>query len=856
MWVESLQVLHDPFLPVVRRAETGTAPAPGRLEESTLPRVRSVLAAALLAAALAPAARAAETVDAGALRAGVDADPWRLTLTDADGGLVLGEHPGTGAGPTGTLGARTLAGWAHATRVATSRRDGQAYEGELETTDPLRRISFRIEPDADGVIRLVASAPGAEAVGIGFGARDGERYLGFGERANAIDQRGREVENYVSDGPFQEEERPFVGLVTPTWAKRDREDATYFPVPWLLSTAGYGVLVDNVETSWYRLASEQPDAWSVEAEAAELSLRFFAGPRPADALRRFTERTGRQPRAAAPWFFGPWFQTGQRSQVPLEQEMDYLRRLNEADAPVSVAETHMRYLPCGDAQGRREGERARTAFFHEQGLAVLTYFNAFLCEEYRTVFDEAAARGFLQRRQTGQPYTFPAYQGGRSPPTAQQANWDFTAPGVEDLYARLLGEAIEDGHDGWMEDFGEYTPPDAVSHAEPDGSRMHNRYPVPFHCTIAGIARRQSRPLARFSRSGWTGAAPCVDIVWGGDPTTDWGFDGLASVLTTGMNMGLSGISTWGSDIGGFFSLGTRALTPELLIRWIQAGALTPVMRTKAEGFALPEKPRPQIWEPEIIGHWRRWAKLHTQLNPYLRAAESEYRRSGLPIMRHLALVFPGDPAAVAREDEYMLGPDLLAAPVLEPGARTRRLYVPRGRWVDLWRAVRYRQADGGLGLRRARAFAGGGERELPAPLEESPLLVRAGAVIPLLPAAVDRLSDYGPARGHVQLRDRRRRLDLLAFPRGRSRAASGGGERFASVERRGRWRLRVSGRSVRRYRLQASMATLRRPLRPCAVSFAGQPVSRRAWRYNRRTRVLRARFRARTGTLTVRSGC
>jgi alpha-glucosidase (family GH31 glycosyl hydrolase) len=811
------------------------------------------MAAAL---AVAPVANATETVDAGALRASVEEDPWSLAFADASGAAVLTEHPGRGGGPTGTLGFRTAAGWFHATRVAPARREDAAYTGELETTLPLVRIAFRIEPDADGVIRLEATAPGAQAVGIAFEAAEGERFLGFGERANAVDQRGREVENYVSDGPFQPEEYPFVQAISPEWAFRNRSDATYFPIPWVLSTRGYGVLVDNVETSYHRLGTEQPDAWSVEAEADRLSLRVFAGPRPADALRRFTERTGRQPRPRAPWYFGPWFQTGQASQPPLEREQEFLDQLNAADAPVSVAETHMRYLPCGDAVGKREGEKARTRYFHQQGLAVLTYFSAFLCEEYRPVFDEASARGLLQRRPTGQPYTFVAYQGGRTPPTANQANWDFTAPGVEELYGRMLAEAIEDGHDGWMEDFGEYTPRDSRSADGSEGRTMHNPYPLHYHCTVQRLADAGPRPLARFVRSGWTGAAPCAPIVWGGDPTTDWGFDGLASVLTTGLSMGLSGISTWGSDIGGFFSLGTRRLTPELLIRWIQVGALTPVMRTKAEGFALPPKERPQIWEPEIVGHWRRWAKLHTQLNPYLLAADAEYRRSGMPIMRHLALVFPDDPTAAGREDEYMFGPDLLVAPVLEPGATSRRLYVPRGRWVDMWRSARYRSSDGGLTLRRARTLRGGAERDLPAPLDELPLLVRAGAVLPLLSADVDRLAAYGPARGHVQLRDRRGRLVLLAFPRGRSRAAFNEGERVVSVEGRRRWRLHVRGRRLRRYGLQASMATLRRPLRPCSVRLRGRRLPRRAWRYNRRTRVLRASFRVRRATLVVRSRC
>ena len=106
---------------------------------------------------------------------------------------------------------------------------------------------------------------------------------------------------------------------------------------------------------------------------------------------------------------------------------------------------------------------------------------------------------------------------------------------------------------------------------------------------------------------------------------------------------------------------------------------------------------------------WRRYAKLRTQLYPYLAAADDEYQRTGLPIMRHLALAYPDDPRATAREDEFLFGPDLLAAPVIEPGATRRALYLPRGNWVDLWRSVDYVDRDGSLRAAAARARCAGG---------------------------------------------------------------------------------------------------------------------------------------------------
>ena len=817
--------------------------------------MRAALAALLLTLVAAPGATAA-TVASGPLRAEVQADPWQVRFGQP--AVTLTEHPGRGSGPTGALGFRTADGsWWRATRVTAARKEGAARVFELDTTAPAGALTVRLEPAGPGIVRLHAQITGDAAavthVGMAFEADGAERFLGFGERSNAVDQRGVTIENYVAEGPYEPDEEPLITPFVSPASYRPAPYATYFPMPWLLSTRGYGVLAEGSRISTFRLATDDPAAWSVEVEGGELSVLVMAGPTPAAVLRRLTTVTGRQPRPAAPWFFGPWFQTGQADTIPREQELGYVRALREGDAPVSVAETHRRYLPCAAHADRRAEERARTQALHRQGLATLTYMRDVLCTEHPR-FAEASAAGLFLRNAAGGDYVFTGYDGGRTPPVNTFAQPDFTAPGASAFYGELLAEAIEDGHDGFMEDFGEATPLDARAHDGSTGEELHNRFPVLYHRAGYAFARRQPRPVARFIRSGWTGVHPYAQIVWGGDPSVDWGFDGLRSVVTNALTMGLSGISTWGSDIGGYHALIENRLTEELLIRWIQAGAATPVMRTKAGGVHIPASARPQIWEPAILPHWRRWSKLHTQLNPYLLGADAVYRRTGLPIVRHLALAYPRDPRAVATDDTYLFGPDLLAAPVTTEGARDRALYLPRGRWVDLWRSARYDEPTGGLELRRAKLLRGGRGVTLPAPLAELPLLARAGAVIPLLPRDVDTLASYGKGTpGVVRAADRAGRMELVAFPRGRSTARFNGGERLRSAERAGRWTLRVVARRTRTYRLQASLATLAHPLRPCRLTAGGHTVPRGRWRYGARTRVLRASVRLpRRGTLAV----
>ena len=243
------------------------------------------------------------------------------------------------------------------------------------------------------------------------------------------------------------------------------------------------------------------------------------------------------------------------------------------------------------------------------------------------------------------------------------AQFDFTAPRTQAFYARLVREAVAQGKDGFMEDFGEWTPPLVRSADGTPASRLHNRYPRDYHCAVRRITRSLPRPIVRFQRSGWTGAARCSVNVWGGDPTTVWGFDGLRSAVTQALTIGMSGVARWGSDIGGYNSFGTgERLTRELLDRWIQFGAVSGVMRTKRSGIAIPAYERPQVFDPASLPVWRRYTKLHTQLLPYLEAADRTYRRTGLPIMRHALLTNPGDRRAAPAADQFSFGPDLLAA--------------------------------------------------------------------------------------------------------------------------------------------------------------------------------------------------
>ena len=282
----------------------------------------------------------------------------------------------------------------------------------------------------------------------------------------------------------------------------------------------------------------------------------------------------------------------------------------------------------------------------------------------------------------------------------------------------------------------------------------------------------------------------------------------------------------------------------------MEVGALLPVMRTKRSGIAVPSYQRPQVFDEAHLEGWRRLTELHHQLNPYLRAADETYRRTGLPIVRHLVLAHPRSGRAQDADDEYLFGADLLAAPVTEPGVDERRAWVPPGRWVDWWASTRM-AGDGAYRLGRARIARGGRERTLPAPLGEPPLLLRAGAVLPLLDREVETLSPYPGDDGLVRASDRERSLRLLVVPWDRSRSALPDGGSARSSAGGGSWELRLRSRAKRRYEIEASLSTI--GLRPGRVLAGGRKLPERAWSYDRESGVLRASVAGRRVRLAVR---
>ena len=689
-------------------------------------------------------------------------------------------------------------------------------------------VESRIVPGS-GPLAALASVSGAA-----FERRGGERFLGFGERSNAADQTGRDVFSWAEEGPFssgvgEDLLRPLI----PEFTFPTGPAATNFPIPWTVTSRGFGFLIDQYERSTFRLASERDDAWQAEAEAPR--FRFTRLRRP-DPGGRVAPLLGlRRPPAEAGAM-------DLRSLVPADRRGAAVRARRSlprrgrpgdrgADLPALPALRRAGRPARGRAGAGPRLPRARLQDHHLLQPARLHDLPAGL----RPGGGERLVR---PQRPSGSP----TCSRTRSPPTRSSPRSTSPTPPRPPSWQSLLDEAIDDGFDGWMEDFGEYTPTD--SHAA-DGSRgleLHNRYPVLYHCASYAHTRERMGPdAAIFIRSGGHGVQPCARIVWGGDPTEDWSCaDGLCAAVHQALSTGLSGIAYWGSDIGGFHAIVNPRTSDELNARWLELGAFSGVMRTQANGFSFGDDrdERSQVWSPAVLPTWRRYAKLRTQLLPYIAAASRAYQRKGLPLTRHLALSYPNDPAAVAQQEQFMFGPDLLVAPVIEEGApRTNAL-----------------PAEGALGrplalglVRRAarRAPPRQGEADPRRPRDHGPGAARGD---PTLRAGRHRAAASTRRRRHARRRRRGARPRTPGRPPGPAHPARLAAGPVPRRLRRGRKdplarASRELGAADPRGSAapdQAARRAWRRSpirLRPCAVELDGRPLAPARWAYSKQSR-------------------
>jgi alpha-glucosidase (family GH31 glycosyl hydrolase) len=512
-------------------------------------------------------------------------------------------------------------------------------------------------------------------------------------------------------------------------------------IPLLVSSRGYALFFDNTCDAVVTVGRSDDGVRIVyTGEAGRLVWYFLIGPDMRGLMGEVAELLGRPPMPPR-WALG-YLQSTRHFDDTAE-----LRRLPRTIREKRIPCDGLIYLSTyGNAKGWNRGvghlgfqpelwpdpqsliDDARTQHFE-----VTTHEYPVLHEE-SPLFPEALAAGYLLAEGYGRPS--PAGPGSANYRDGQRYI-DFSNPAACTWWWSAHRPLVELGVAGWWLDGGEGPPAASMLHAG-GGTLLHNIYDRLRHQAFAE-GEAEDRPDQRvflLCRSGAAGMQRFGATTWSGDINND--FATLEAQVPLGLNTGLSGVPYWGTDVGGFFHPVPE--TSELYARWFQLGAFSPIFRS--HGWVWREHV-PWAHGAEVEAVCRRYAELRYRLLPYTYTLAWQAHTQGLPLMRPLVLNYPDDPRVWTLGHEFLWGDDLLVAPVTREGARAWPVYLPTGTWFDFWTGARY---EGPAGI------------TLDAPLDRLPLLVRAGAIVPL-----------GPVVQHTGERP----LDevtLLIYPGGASR--------------------------------------------------------------------------------------
>jgi alpha-glucosidase len=590
----------------------------------------------------------------------------------------------------------------------------------------LASITFSQGLDSSSLVADVQPGDGPERrFSWGFHCSADDQFFGFGAQTWGVGARGQTIPIWV------EEEGVGKDLTTDdpvgAWFEVGRHHSTGYAIPEFLSRRGFVAVAETNAISTFALCSERDDVARMEVELPT-KIHFFYGPNPHDAIGRATAQFGR-PRVPPAFTFAPWNDAifGDASVLEIANQ---IRELGIPSSVIWTEDWRGGAFDQSDSPNHyaldEEWEvdptlypnfQETAAVLHTLGFKWLVYFNSFV-EQQSKAWPETAPNGFLIKDATGAPYMF---TDAKQNPASMI---DLTNPDAVNWAAGKMAAAIALGADGWMGDFGEWLPTDAVLQGG-SGLDLHDIYPKLWQ-----QAQRQALDTATavdgverlsFVRSGWLGSPPLVDVFWPGDQRTDFELDdGMPNVIPMGVGAGLSGISSFGSDIAGYQNATNPPSSKELFFRWTELGAWSPVMRSHHGSYPLLN----WSWrsDADSTAHWTTYAKLHMALAPIFRSLAQAAHDTGISIWRGLPVEFPNDTSVWPIVDEVMLGPSILVAPVQTMGATSRSVYLPAGTWYP-W--------SGGASI------AGAQTSSPDVPIDQIPVYVQAGAIVPTYPDVV-----------------------------------------------------------------------------------------------------------------------
>ncbi len=519
-----------------------------------------------------------------------------------------------------------------------------------------------------------------------------EAIFGCGEQFSELNLKGKMIPIWVEDAS------------PPT-----RANHTYYPQPNFISSYNYYCHVDTSAYSEFNFTKDNKHElyiWSVPTQ-----IFFEKCETILDTVKKLNKYLGLQPRPPE-WIYDGIFLGVQGGPEIVDKKIETARSHN-----IKVGGVW-----CQDWEGIRYTSFGKQLFWdwrydekiypnlpdyiknlNSKGIKFMGYINTMLAIE-GDLYKEAAKRGYCIKNDKGEDYLvmmtdFPA------------AQLDFSNPDAVDWIKSIIKKnMIGIGMNGWMVDYGEYVPVDAVLNSGISGEEFHNLSPTLWN-KLNFEACKEEKLLDKvmfFTRSGFTHSSKYTMMHFSGDQRVDWDEKlGLPSVIPSSINMGLCGIGYYHFDIGCYTTYRNYTRTKELFMRSAEIATFTTFMRTH-------EGNRPDAnWQfdsdEETLNHLSKMVKIHLNLTPYLKHLSDEYQEYGIPPMRACFMHYETDKELYHLKYQFMLGQDILVAPVIKPGIDKWDVYLPKDNWVHLWSKKEF----------------GGGWNEVDAPIGQPPVFYR-----------------------------------------------------------------------------------------------------------------------------------
>jgi len=571
--------------------------------------------------------------------------------------------------------------------------------------------TFSFSPIDEGRLRFETEVddPSYDRVYLTYASEPEERFFGFGTQYTYFDLKGQEVPIFIQEQGIGRGEQPI------TWAADWQADAggnaytSGASVPHYLTSEMRSLFLENYEYSSFDLTEE--DRVEVEVFSSRMAGQILNGDTPSELIEEYTEYSGRM-RPLPEWVLNG-------ALVGLQGGTERVRRiykdLEALDTPVAA-------LWLQDWVGQRETSFGTQLWWNweldedhypgwdqlrerleKDDVRLMTYIGPWFADDIakkgnyqRNLFAEAARNGYLVNDRAGKPYTVETTD-------FSAAFVDLSNPEAREWMKEVIKEELlGNGASGWMADFGEGLPYDAVLYSGADPESYHNRYAEEW-AEVNREAIREARradDVVFFNRSGYSRSPGESTLFWLGDQLVDWDeHDGIKSAVTGLQSSGLSGYSLEHTDIGGYTAIDHPLLkyhrSKELLMRWTELAAFTVVFRTH-EGNR-PEVNHQIYSDEETLRHFSRFARVYAAWKPYRMELVREAAETGLPVVRHPFINYPENPEVYGLEYQFMVGSEFMVAPVLDPGKESVEVYLPAGRWVHLWSGRRHGSLDKGV---------------------------------------------------------------------------------------------------------------------------------------------------------------